>query len=153
MSPGARIFLVVLLAVWAGIVIGVSLISTPVKFQAPLLTIAVGLDVGRYTFRLLSAIELGLSAAAIVAAILAGARPLVSAAVALVIAAVLIQHYWLLPLLDARVTRILAGESVPASSYHTLFASIEVVKCLLLIAAAALESRHSSPRPEHARIN
>jgi hypothetical protein len=147
MRSGARIFLVVLLAVWAGIVIGVSLISTPVKFRAPLLTMEAGLDVGRYTFRLLSEIELGLAAAAVAAAMLVRPRRLVIGALVLVIAAVLLQHYWLLPVLDARVVRILAGESVPASSYHTLFASIEVTKSLLLIAAAALESRHCLLRP------
>jgi hypothetical protein len=146
MKNGVRILLVVLLAVWAGIVIGVSLISTPVKFQAPLLTMPAGLDVGRYTFRLLSEIELGLAAIAIVAAIAAKPRRLVTVALALVIVAVLIEHYWLLPMLDARVTRILAGESVPASSYHTVFAAMEVIKSLLLIAAAAFETRNSLVR-------
>lgn len=147
MRNGARIVLVVLLAVWAGIVIGVSLISTPVKFQAPLLTMAAGLDVGRYTFRLLSQIELGLAAAAIAASLLARPRQLIIGALVLVIAAVLVQHFWLLPMLDARVTRILAGESVPASSSHTVFASIEVIKSLLLMAAAALECRYCLLRP------
>lgn len=149
MRHGARIFLVVFLAVWAGIVIGVSLISTPVKFQAPLLTMAAGLDVGRYTFRLLSEIELGLAAAAIAAAFLAKPQRLVVGALALVTAAVLIQHYWLLPALDARVTRILAGEPVRASSYHTVFAAIEVLKSLLLIAAPALEIRRISLKSAH----
>jgi hypothetical protein len=144
MRRGARIFLVVLLAVWAGIVIGVSLISTPVKFQAPMLTMAAGLDVGRYTFRLLSEIELGLAAVAIAAAVLARPQRLVASALAVVIAAVVVQHYWLLPVLDARVTRILAGEPVRPSSYHTVFAAIEVIKSLLLVGAPALEIRRLS---------
>jgi hypothetical protein len=152
MRHGARIFLIVLVAVWAGIVIGVSLISTPVKFQAPLLTMAAGLDVGRYTFRLLSEIELGLAAAAIAAAFLARPQRVVVGALALVIVAVLVQHYWLLPVLDARVTKILAGEPVASSSYHTVFAAIEVIKSLLLVAAAALEIRRASP-PNGPRIN
>jgi hypothetical protein len=142
-TPRARILLVLLLTVWAGIIIGVSLISTPVKFQAPLLTMPAGLDVGRYTFRLLSRIELGLAVAAIIAAFFAKPARISIIALSIVVAAVLLQHYWLLPVLDARVTRLLAGESIPDSAHHTVYAVMEVAKSALLIAAAAIECRAS----------
>jgi hypothetical protein len=75
-----RILLLILMTVWAGMIVGVSFIATPVKFQAPSLTIPVGLEVGRYTYRLFTTVELCfLVAAAVPGAI---AQPL----------------FWLLPL-------------------------------------------------------
>lgn len=140
MKP-ARVFLILLMAVWAGIVIGVSLISTPVKFQAPLLTMQAGLDVGRYTFRLLSQIELWLVIVSLITLFVARPPRIVSGAVIAVAIIVLVQHNWLLPDLDARVARILAGQTVGPSSYHTIFAGLEVIKSLVLIAGAAAGCR------------
>ncbi len=137
----AQIAFVLLMALWAGIVIGVSLIATPVKFQAPSLTIPVGLEVGRYTFRLMGRLELCFLIAAIIAAGLAQPRLLSVVALALVIVEVVLQRYWLLPVLDGRVSEILAGGPISFSIHHWVYAVMEGLKATLLTTAAAIECR------------
>jgi len=136
----ATIALIVLVSVWAGIVIGVSLMATPVKFQASSLAMPTALEVGRYTFRLLARVELCLLIAMIVFAGLA--RPSFAAVVMLIVVvlAVVVQRLWLLPALDARVAAILAGTAVTGSSLHRVFALLECVKSALLIGSGAVES-------------
>lgn len=140
MRLAATIALIALVAVWAGIVIGVSLMATPVKFQAPSLAMPAALEVGRYTFRLLARVELCLLIAMIAVAGLA--RPSGAALVMLIVVvlAVVVQRLWLLPALDARVAAILAGKVVTGTSLHRVFAVLECLKSALLIGSAAVES-------------
>ena len=74
MNNRARIVISLLMALWAGAIIGLSFIATPVKFQAPHLTTPVALEVGRYTFGLFSNVELGFLIAIVIAAALAQPR-------------------------------------------------------------------------------
>ncbi len=134
------IFLI-LTAVWAGAIIGVSFIATPVKFQAPSLTIPVGLEVGRYTFRLFARVELIFLIVLIITALLARPRRVTLVALAIVAAVVLFERYWLLPALDARVSQILAGGAISFSSSHWVYAALEAAKTALLIVVAGVEYR------------
>ena len=130
-----------LLAVWAGIVIGVSIIATLAKFQAPSLSMPVGLEIGRYTFHLLSRVELCFLIAAIVAAGIAPPRSITLLLFLLVAVEIVVQRYWLLPVLDDRVSRILAGGPISSSLHHQVYAVMEGVKSILLITAGAMEYR------------
>jgi hypothetical protein len=47
--------------VWAGMIIGVSGLATPIKFTAPSLTLPHALEGGRVTFHLFSRVEWGLA--------------------------------------------------------------------------------------------
>ena len=47
----------VLPAVWLGLIIGISLIETPLKFQAPGMTIPLGLGIGRLVFAAMNIAE------------------------------------------------------------------------------------------------
>jgi hypothetical protein len=140
-SP-ARIGLPILMILWAGAIIGISFIVTPVKFQAPSLTVPVGLEVGRYTFRVFTRIELCFLIAVIIAGTIGRPRPITVVAIALVAVQLLLQQYWLLPVLDRRVSQILAGGEILFSTSHWVYAAFEGVKTTLLITAAALEIAH-----------
>jgi hypothetical protein len=126
-------------AVWAGAIIGVSLISTPVKFQAPSLTMPVGLEIGRYTFRLFANLELGFLIGAVITAIMARPRRITAFALGAVAVQLLLQRFWLLPELDRRVSQILAGSAIVFSAWHWVYVAFDVCKPALLIAAAAIE--------------
>ena len=139
MRAEARILFLILLPVWAGIIVGVSLIATPVKFQAPSLTLQTALEIGRYTFRFLGRIELGLIIAVAVVSLLARPRPITWAMLALILVMIALQRLWLLPFLDRRVSDVLAGDAPSFSIQHRVYAAMEVAKAALLLVSAAFE--------------
>lgn len=112
---------------WCGLVIGVSFIATPAKFQAESLTLPVALDVGRSTFALSHLVQLVLAAAASIS-VLRGGSPWLFAPVG----ALLVQHLVLLPLLDARVAAVIAGAPATSPSPHILYVGLEVLKIVVL---------------------
>jgi len=147
MNDGARTarqVLSLLMALWAGAIIGLSFIATPVKFQAPHLTMPVALEVGRYTFALFSNVELGFLIAIVIAAVFARPRPIVIAILAVVATQLLLERWWLLPELDARVSQILAGGAITLTSSHWIYAAFDVCKAVLLTGGAisSYTSRH-----------
>ncbi len=137
----ARLIFPILITLWAGIIIGVSLIATPVKFQAPSLSMHTGLEIGRYTFRLLGRVELCLLIATIATAGIAQLRWSTIVLIALVVVGILLQRCWLLPLLDNKVGQILAGGAPSFSIQHGIYGALEAAKAVLLIAGAVMEYR------------
>jgi hypothetical protein len=117
--------------IWVGMLVGVSFVATPVKFTAPGLSLPVALEVGRVTFHLFSRIEWALAAFLFVISVSRMSLARTALAVSLILL-VAVQAVWLLPALDARVSAIVAGGSVPPSQHHTLYAAIELGKFLLL---------------------
>ena len=59
LQQAAHKFLPAIYLIWAGLILGVSFIATPVKFQAPHLTMPVALEVGKATFHLFNMIKWG----------------------------------------------------------------------------------------------
>ncbi len=138
MRAEVRILFLILVSVWAGIIVGVSLIATPVKFQAPSLTLQTGLEIGRYTFRLLGRIDLSLLVLTLIAAAIAQPPKVVWMMLAIVIVILALQRFWLLPFLDNRVSEILAGAAPSFSIRHKIFAAMEAARAGILIATAAI---------------
>jgi hypothetical protein len=120
---------------YLGIIVGVSLIATPAKYLAPTLTLAELLDVGRQTFGVFAWVEYAFALALVLLAARGRTRAGVVGA-ALVAAVVLLQHLVLRPPLDARVTRIIAGETVEPSMLHHLYTAGTVAKLVLLVVVA-----------------
>jgi hypothetical protein len=121
---------------WAGMLIGVSFLATPVKFLAPSLTLPVALDVGRQTFGVFSLVEIALALVLVSAAIVARRKHKILIAAVLVGALVALEVVWLLPVLDARVEIILNGGTPEESDLHSLYIVFESAKLLLLAAIA-----------------
>lgn len=122
--------------IWAGMLLGVTGLATPVKFEAQSLTLPVALDVGRATFHALNRVEWGL--AALLGVLLLLSRSIGLPLVLLIAAGgiLLAQTAWLLPVLDIRVATIIAGASPPPSYHHVLYGVTEVAKLLILLGLA-----------------
>lgn len=117
---------------WLGMVAGVSFLATPVKFQATSLDLPVALEVGRVTFALFSKVEWAAATMLAISVLLPAApRPARLLAVA-VISILAVETLWLLPALDTRVERIIAGQPLPQTSHHFLYAAAEAAKSMLL---------------------
>ncbi len=120
---------------WFGMTAGISLLATPLRFTAPTVTRAIGLDIGRVVFSALNKAELvALIIFLIVVRASGRARQwwAVAGALALV---VLLQSAWLLPLLVARAELVVAGGEPPPSSLHAIYSSLELAKLALLAGA------------------
>ncbi|MBW3098296.1 DUF4149 domain-containing protein [Pseudohoeflea coraliihabitans] len=118
--------------VWLGMLIGVSFLATPVKFEAPSLSLPVALEVGHVTFKLFSRVEIALAALLMIALLAAFRRAADLIAGALLVAAVGLQSLWLLPVLDARIEAVIAGAPLPASRHHFGYAALEAGKAVVL---------------------
>jgi hypothetical protein len=127
-----------LILLWAGVLIGVSFLAAPAKFNAPSLSLPVAMDVGRQEFGALNLVEIGL--AIVTLALAAYVRPgrLIWLALGIAALVVAVQALWLLPLLDARALSIIEGETPPAAPWHALYIMLEVLKLLALLVAGWL---------------
>ena len=127
-----------LIMLWAGVLIGISFLAAPAKFNAPSLSLPVAMEVGRQEFGLLNRVEIGL--AIVTLALAAYVRPgrLIWLPLAIAALVVVVQALWLLPLLDARALSIIQGETPQPAPWHTLYIVLEVTKLLALLVAGWL---------------
>jgi len=118
---------------WVGLVVGVSMLATPVRFTAPSITRPIALDVGRVVFAALNKAELVALVMLLIIVRVAGLTRKWWAVCALLALIVLAQGVWLIPELAARTDVIIAG-GVPAPSYaHAIYSSLELAKIGLLL--------------------
>jgi len=140
----SRLFWILLaLGVWLGLVLAISFMEAPLKFQAPGITTELGLGIGRLVFGAMNKIELvlGLIVAVAVAPLLKRFGRAYTAVLAALGGVLLLQSFHLLPILDARAVRIIAGDP-PADSWHHLgYVILEAVKVPLLITLFVMSYR------------
>ena len=141
----ARCALGALIMLWAGVLIGVSFLAAPAKFNAATLTLPVAMDVGRQEFGTLNLAEIVLAVLALALAALARAERTIWLGLAIAAAVIVLQGLWLLPVLDARAEMIIQGATPPRAPWHTLYIGVEVLKLLSLLVVGwlALWRRHS----------
>ena len=124
-----------LAVLWAGVALGGSLIAAPAKFQAPSLTMASALEVGRAQFLWVGigeALVCGLLIAALVFTPAPG-----SGLFAIPIILFALQRLAAMPVLDGRSLRVIEGGPAGPKSLHRLYILLEVAKFLILLSAAA----------------
>jgi hypothetical protein len=128
--------LIIICLLWAGMIAGISFLEAPVKFTAPSLTLAIGLDVGRHVFSAFNKVEIILCTLMIV--LVFKAKLILRINVLLGIAGILLilQCFWLLPVLDERALIIIAGGVPEGSSPHVWYIVFDAVKLTVLISAA-----------------
>ena len=124
--------------VWFGAVGAISFMEAPLKFGAPNLTRPVALEVGYIVFHALNKVEWTLCILLGVTFIFL--RPGKGAiAVYLALLTILIlQTFWLFPVLDERTIAIINSRNVGESNFHLFYVVFEVIKVVLLFALGTL---------------
>jgi hypothetical protein len=125
--------------VWVGFLAAISFMEAPVKFTAPSLTIAVGLDVGRHVFAALNKVEWVFIALSIILLFAGKSTARIKVALGGVLLILSIQTFWLLPALDARALVYINGSTPPASRLHLVYIVVEAVKLIGLITTGLLQ--------------
>ena len=133
---------------WVGFVCAISFLEAWLKFRAPGITVPLGLGIGRLVFNALNKIEWVFAVAIIVNLVFEKGFNLSSfslresatitspSAILLFIPVVLLvlQTFWLLPMLDARAEILLTGGTPPPSTLHFYYVGMELLKVRCLIA-------------------
>jgi hypothetical protein len=127
---------------WFGMIAAISFMEAPLKFQAPGITLPLGLSVGRLIFFALNKIEIVLAVIFLVslfgARSLGRARTVIFAVIALILFA---ETVWLLPALDVRAEQVINGTAEPFSNLHLFYIALDAVKLILLFVLGALMFR------------
>lgn len=137
----------ILPAVWIGMIIAISFIEAPLKFQAPGITIPLGLGIGRLVFT--AALSAG--AVILIALTVVSVRPRPGRAQALLLGAVwivlLAEITVIRPPLNARTDAVIAGAAPGQSPWHYIYIAADVTLLVLLIALLAATVRTLLPHP------
>ncbi len=125
---------------WAGEIFGVSFLATTVKFQATQYgaTMPMLLSVGKVTFSMQNIIDMVMSVILIVFLVGRYVWGIPESIWFLlvylgVLVIVMIQSFYLLPILDMRTEAHIKGEPMPNSYDHLIFAVLEGMKIILLL--------------------
>jgi hypothetical protein len=133
--------------IWFGAVAAISFIEAPLKFQAPGITIPLGLGIGRLVFFALNKAEIVFAAIFILSLIGAATiGRLASILFACVAGILLLETVWLLPVLDARAELVINGAE-PFSRLHLVYIACDATKLVLLFWLGTVVARwHLSDR-------
>jgi hypothetical protein len=139
-----RILQIAIPFVWFGLIGGISFMEAPLKFQAPNITIPLGLGIGRIVFFVLNKIEIILAILMIITFVKFKPKGKYSMRMFGLIAFLLfLQTVWLLPALDARAALVISGEAAPGSTLHLVYIVFDALKFILLFALGVSIAKNS----------
>ena len=121
-----------ILFVWTGMLLGISFLEAPLKFQAPNITLAIGVTIGRLIFSTLNKIEIFFSLILLILLFYTDTTKSIFLLFGLVACVLSIQSFWLLPELDVRAKIIMSGNVPLEKSPHILYVAGEVIKLLTI---------------------
>jgi hypothetical protein len=128
--------------IWFGFVSAISFMEAPVKFTAPSLTLAVGLDVGRHVFAVLNKVEIGFALVSLWLLVQGSWPARVAGLLGSMAGIVALQTLWLLPALDARALVYMGGGTPPPSRLHLVYVALEAAKVVGLLVLGAWQVTH-----------
>lgn len=128
---------VVLIAtyLWVGFVVSISFMEAWLKFQAPGITLGLGLGIGRLVFDALNKVEWVLAVAIMLNLFIARtswSNKYILISIVFII--LMAQTIWLLPDLDMRADRVINNIPVSESNLHFYYIGLEGLKVICLSA-------------------
>ncbi|CAD0225771.1 hypothetical protein KYG33_00835 [Chryseobacterium sp. D764] len=130
-----------MLCLMAGVFITVSFLETPMKFQVPGMTLPVALELGMMMFGISTKIQC-VFLILIVAGMFVSRKKYTKTdfiIIAVLLAILLLEKFWMLPALDNRAQLLSAGKPVLSSEMHNYFIYAESAKAIFLCIAISLQ--------------
>lgn len=124
-------FLNTLIILWTGLILGVSFIATPMKFKVVNLTMPVALEVGRVTFQAFNKVEWIICLLILLMTKTINETPLKWFFSGTLLTLLLLETFWLLPLLSTRVDQVIAGEPANPGVIHWIYIGIDILKIIV----------------------
>lgn len=135
----ARLLSISIPLIWCGMIAAISFIEAPLKFQAPGVTLRIGLGIGKLVFHALNRVECIFFICWIITSFI-GKTTYYDLIIPLLIGAILwAETFWLLPRLDFRATQIREGIQPSGKSLHLYYASGEIIKFILLVGSGLIQ--------------
>jgi hypothetical protein len=134
---------------WFGMVLAISFIEAPLKFQAPGITLPLGLGIGRLVFFALNKMEI-VAAFLLIFAFWRGRSNtrFETGLFGSILLILLLETVWLLPVLDARAELVIAGAAPPFSGTHIVYIVFDAMKLIALMTLGVSTLRNSLPEVE-----
>lgn len=128
---------------WAGFVVSISFMEAWLKFQAPGVTLPIGLSIGKLVFTALNRMEwVFLFLLGLIVVPKFNSLPKKFFYFSAILPVILvIQTFFLLPELNLRAELIIAGSTPGKSNAHLVFGIVEVLKVIFLISLGFYSSR------------
>jgi hypothetical protein len=123
---------------WCGMVLAIAFLEAPLKFKAPGITRELGLGIGKIVFSALNNAELALAVILAVAIFAVASHKTARFVFGVIALILLIQTFWLIPVLMNRADVIISGSTPPDSSIHIFYIVFEAAKATLLLALTVL---------------
>jgi hypothetical protein len=125
-------FHIILPILYAGILLGVSFIAIPIKFLAQSLTLPIALDVGKVTFYALIRLEWCLSLICLFIFYYRAFHKSDYILISIIFIILAIQTFYILPVLDERISLIQQNHSLEPSNLHLVYIIMDFIKIISL---------------------
>ena len=129
--------------IWFGMVLAISFMETPLKFQAPGIDLSLGLGIGRLVFFALNKMEIVCAMLLMIAYWRGRSNTrLETGLLGLALLILLLETVWLLPVLDARAELVISGTEPPFSRMHVVYIVFDAAKLIVLMTLGIATARH-----------
>jgi len=129
--------------VWFGMVLAISFMEAPLKFQAPGITIPLGLGIGQLVFFTLNKMEIACALLLLIAFWRARSNVKIEKILfGFAILILILETVWLLPVLDARAVEVIAGTAPPFSKMHFVYIGFDGLKLGMLLMLGIASARN-----------
>jgi hypothetical protein len=118
---------------WLGFFMAISFMEAPLKFTAPNLSMAEGLQIGKIVFGALNYCEWGFLAAIIVTCFIRKPGKIEAYLIAGLALILILETFWLLPALDSDANKIISGQKVTRHDLHWFYVILEIIKVPVLL--------------------
>lgn len=120
--------------IWFGFIGAISFMEAWLKFRAPGITLPLGLGIGRLVFNALNKVEWALLFIIIIDLFPVIRKNIIQFPTLLVLVIILLmQTFWLLPVLDHRAELHITNQAVTSSNFHFVYVGLELIKISTLI--------------------